>query len=239
MRRAYSWERARELVEVLDRDLGREERLEVLEVVLLHDDHDLVDAGLEGLFDDQQDRGLRDAVPVDDREQLLLRRLARGEQPRAEAGRRDQRAAHARAGAERERQAGDAEVALEDLDRGLLVRCAAGDELRRAVALRADALAAVHVRLQRRVREHPVQHGGGELLRAQRRRVAVEQALRLAHQGAQPLRVARRAGPPPPRARCGGSSARAAPARRARARPRRRGRPGSGASGSRRCPSSP
>ena len=109
---------ARQLVEVLDRDLVVEERLEVLEVLLLHDDDHLLDARLERFLDDQQDRGLGDAVPVDDREQLLLRRLAGREEPRAEAGGRDERFADLGARGERQRQGGEAQVALEDLDHG-------------------------------------------------------------------------------------------------------------------------
>ena len=76
---------ARQLVVVLDRDLRVEEGAEVVEVVFLDDDDDLLDAGLQRLFHDQQDGGLGDAVAVDDREQLLLGRLGGREQARAEA----------------------------------------------------------------------------------------------------------------------------------------------------------
>ena len=71
---------------------------------------------------------------------------------------------------ERQREPGQAEVALEDLHDRLLIARAARDELRRAVALRADALAAPDVRLERLVRQHAVQHGRGQLLRAGRAR---------------------------------------------------------------------
>ena len=49
--------------------------------------------GFERLLDDEQDRRLGDAVPVDDREQLLLGGLGGREEPRAEAGGRDERLA--------------------------------------------------------------------------------------------------------------------------------------------------
>ena len=179
---------------------------------------------LERLLDDQEDRRLGDPVPVDDREQLLLRRLRGREQARAEAGGGDERAADARAGAEREGEARHAEVALEHLDRGLLVGRAPRDELRRAVALRADALAAPDVRLHRRVGEHAVEHGRGELLRAGGRGVAVELAPAPRSSARRAARRPRRAGPRPPRVTSRCSSARAAPARRARPRPRRTGR---------------
>ena len=65
------------------------------------------------------------------------------------------------------------------------------DELRGAVALRADALAAPDVRPQRLVREHAVQHRRGQLLGAGGSGVAVEERLRLGHQRAEPLGVAR------------------------------------------------
>ena len=84
------------------RDLFVEERAEIVQVVFLHDDDDLLDARLQRLFDDQQDSRLGDAVPVDDREQLLLGGFAGGEQARAKARRRDDRLAHPGARAQRQ-----------------------------------------------------------------------------------------------------------------------------------------
>ncbi len=94
-----------QLVVVLDRDLLREEGAEVLEVLLLDHDHDVLDPGLESLLDDEQDRRLRDPVPVHHREELLLGGLARREEARAEARGGDEGPRDLGPGAESEGQA--------------------------------------------------------------------------------------------------------------------------------------
>ena len=122
--------------------------------------------------------------------ELLLRRLGRGEEARPESRRRDDRLADPGAGVEGQLVAGQAEVGLDDPDDLVLVFGAPGEELGRAVALRADALSAPDVRPQRPVAEDAVEDRRRELLGADRRGEAVELDLGLDHQGAQGLRVA-------------------------------------------------
>jgi hypothetical protein len=62
-------------------------------------------------------------------------------------------------------------------------------ELRGAVALRSDALAAPHMALQRLVRQQCVQQRRRQLRRTHWHRAAVELCLRLHHEPAQRLRV--------------------------------------------------
>ena len=185
-RRAYSWISRGSLLKFSIGSGRVKKERKSSQVLLLDDDHDLLDPGVERLLDDQQDRGLGDAVAVDDGEQLLLDRLGGREEPRAEAGGRDERRAGpwgpCRSVSVQRRQP---EVALEDLDHGLLVGLAPGDELRRAVALRSDALATPDVRLQGLVREHPVQDRRRQFRGAGGGGVAVEERLRLGHQGAE------------------------------------------------------
>jgi len=162
--------------------------------VFLDDDDHLVQSGVERFLDDQQDGRFGDAVTVHNREQLFLGCFRRGEQPRAEACRWDESFAHLRAAGERQLQAGHFQVTLDDLDDRLLVGLAAGDELRGAVALRADTLAAPDVGLERLVVQDAMQHGCGELLWTGRDGVAVEEFLRFDHQRAEPLGVGRAQG---------------------------------------------
>jgi hypothetical protein len=70
-----------------------------------------------------------------------------------------------------------------------MIVLAAGDELGRAITLRADPFAAPDVRLERLVVQDPVQHGRCQFLRAGRHGVAVKERLGLPHQRSQPLGV--------------------------------------------------
>jgi len=99
--------------------------------------------------------------------------------------------AHLASRAQGEFEAGHLQIALDDLDDLFLGGLVADDELGRAVAARADALAAEHVGLDRRVGQHPVEHRCGELRGAGGRQVAVERLLRAAHERAEALGIAR------------------------------------------------
>ena len=125
-----------EAVEVLDRDLVAEEGAELLEVGLLDDDHDLLDPGLERLFDDQQDRGL--AIPsrsTTGNSSFLAALLGKSRVPKPAAGTRARRTAGPSVSVRHEtpgRAPGP---------RPRPVGRAAGHELGGAVALGADPLA--------------------------------------------------------------------------------------------------
>jgi len=67
---------ARQFVVVFDGDLLVEERLELIEIILLHHQDHLFDACFQRFFDDQQDGGLGNAIAVDNRKEFLLGGLA-------------------------------------------------------------------------------------------------------------------------------------------------------------------
>ena len=73
----------------------------------------------------------------------------------------------------------------------LLVGLAAGDELGRAIPLRADPLATPDVRLKRLVAEHAVQGRGSQLYGGGGDGVTIKEALGLDHQPTQVLGVGR------------------------------------------------
>ena len=58
----------RQLVVVLDRNLRVKEGSKIIQIVFLNDDDHFFQAGLQRFLDNQQDRRLGDAVPIDDGE---------------------------------------------------------------------------------------------------------------------------------------------------------------------------
>ncbi len=135
MRRAIFLKVARQFVVILNRDLGVKERAEILQVMFLDDDDHLLNAGLQGFFNDQQDGWLGNPVPVNDGKKLFLGSLGGREESCAKAGCRDDRFANLLARAQGKLQAAYSQIALDDLDHCLLIRRAAGDELSGAIAL--------------------------------------------------------------------------------------------------------
>ena len=81
------------------------------------------------------------------------------------------------------------QVALQDLDDRLLVGFGAADELRRPVTLGTNPLTPQDMRLERFVPQNTVEHRRGQLLRAGRGGITVEEVLCFGHQGTQPLGV--------------------------------------------------
>ena len=126
---------ARELVVVLDGGRGAEKLLEQFEVGALHQDTDLLDPGIDRLFDNRHDDRLDAALAVDHGEELLLDRLGCGEEARPKAGRGDDRLAHTAPRLDRQLQAGLIEVAFDDLNHLTLALLVLRNELGRTVAL--------------------------------------------------------------------------------------------------------
>ena len=161
----------RQLVVVADLELIVEDLLEVLLVPRRDDDDDRVQPRLERLLDEDQDGRLEDTVGVKHREERGRQRLGRGEEVLREGRRRDQRLRHRPRLADLQREAAHLELALDDLDDLLHGLGRLAQQLRAAVALRADALGAPDVRLERRVAEDLVQVWRRQLRRADGHRV--------------------------------------------------------------------
>ncbi|OQC27511.1 MAG: hypothetical protein BWX70_02209 [Verrucomicrobia bacterium ADurb.Bin070] len=172
--------------------IGAEARL----VLGLDDQRDLFDAGRERLFDDHLDDRLGDAVGRDHRQEGLGHRLGVREHARAESGHGDHRFAHRDRACDIQLETGHAVRALEIGGERVARGGRAADELHAAVALRADAFAAVGPFVDARIGQHAVQARAAQLL-ADRHEVLVEDRLRLAHERAERGGVAgldRRAG---------------------------------------------
>ncbi len=123
------------LIEILNRYLHVEERLESFQVVLLHDDDYLVYAGIKRFLDNQQDSWLGNPIPVNNREQLLFGRFRSREEPRSEAGCRDDGLAHLLASAQCQGEARHLQITLDDFNYCLLISLASRDELCCSVTL--------------------------------------------------------------------------------------------------------
>jgi len=173
------------MMQVLRRERRLEERLEGGPVVRLDDDGHLVYPRADRLLHDHLDDRLGQAVAVHQWRQFLLDRLRGREHARAEAGGRNHRLADPPGRRDVERQAGQVQVAGQDLGRPVPGLGVAGQQLGRAVALAPHALTAPDEFLDGPVGEDLVEFGGRQFLRAHRRQVLVEQALGLGHQGTQ------------------------------------------------------
>mmetsp|Transcript_19056 Transcript_19056/g.45734 ORF Transcript_19056/g.45734 Transcript_19056/m.45734 type:complete len:475 (+) Transcript_19056:219-1643(+) len=154
-----------------------------------HDDH-AVQAGVECLFDEQEDGRLEEAVRVEYREERWGKGLGRREELMREGRRGDERLRDGARLPDLEGHAPHAEVAPHDLHHRLYVLLRLAQQLGAPVALRTHAFRPPDVWLERRVLEHLVQVGRRELRGADWHRVLVEERLRLHHQPAHLRHVA-------------------------------------------------
>mmetsp|Transcript_29246 Transcript_29246/g.99465 ORF Transcript_29246/g.99465 Transcript_29246/m.99465 type:complete len:257 (+) Transcript_29246:699-1469(+) len=156
-----------------------------------HDVHLFHARAVHELRDGQHERGLDQTVGhVEHRPERRRRHVRRGEERAVVARGGDDGAPHAAGAADVDAAAPQSQVVGDDLQRRVARGLGPRDELARALAAAADALAAPGQCLERLVGEDAVQRRRVELRRARRRAVFVEVARGLRHERSQQLRVA-------------------------------------------------